>query len=231
EPRYRLIMNFFKGSFVHYWYSSQQHQGFEAVLSPPLPAEKLWLIVDRVHLLPEDSGNELGWFLNRHLYRYSNDWAGSGYEIFGYVYPRASMTRKQTSIRWENAIELDEFAQQTEAMAPGDILRLEFNFKCLNEMTPNYAFFAHLVAPDGKVIGGVDGEPQFGAAPTSTWRVGDEIHDKRGCLIPMETPPGIYSLEIGFYDYTTGQRLTISTPQEQASQNSITVGQVIVEHK
>jgi len=227
EPHYRLIMNFFKGSFVHYWYSSQQHQGFEAVLSPPLPTERLWLIVDRVHLLPEDSGNELGWFLNRHLYRYSNDWAGSGYEIFGYVYPGPPMIKERVSICWENTIELNELVQEAEAVEPGDVLRLEFNFKCLDELTENYVFFVHLVALDGKVISCVDGEPQLGAAPTSTWRVEDEIRDKRGCLIPGETSPGTYRLEIGFYDYQ-GHRLIVSAPQEKAGQDSVNVGQVIV---
>ena len=44
------------------------------------------------------------------------------------------------------------------------------------------------------------------------WRPGQLIVDRYALLIPADTPPGDYALEIGLYDLPTNTRLTLDQP-------------------
>jgi hypothetical protein len=223
EFHYCLIMNYFKGSFVHYWLSPEQREGFESIFHPPLPAEMLWLVVDRVHMQPGQSGKEIEWWLNRNLYRFDSDWVG-GYEVFRYVYPKGPMAKRKVSYIWGEAIELIEFAKMEEVVKEGEALRLEFVFKCKEEIGEDYVFFVHLISPEGRTIDGHDGEPQYGAAPTSSWEEGEVILDRRAFMIPKGIPSGDYSIEIGFYD--SNGRLPVKARGEAIFQKEVIIGKV-----
>jgi hypothetical protein len=231
EPRYRLIMNLFKGQFMHYWFSSQQLEGFEELLDPLLSVRKLWLVVDRVHLRPEDSGRELEFFLNQHLYRYTSGWSG-GYELFGYVYADEMAIEHQTSRVWSSdrngLIELRKVYLESDAVIPGQVLPLAFDFYCLGRMQENFKFFVHLIDAKGRDFPGYDGEPLFGALPTAEWVEGELIHDRRAYALRTEMPPGRYQIVVGFYD-NRGERLTLESQAGPILQpNAATVAEITV---
>jgi len=105
EFHHCLFMNFLKGSFVHYWYSPALYRKFYfgLLLSPPLKADRLWLVVDWPHIQPYHDGKGLEWWLNERLYRYTASWVG-GYEVFGYLYPPPSMQREKVLYLWEKPL-------------------------------------------------------------------------------------------------------------------------------
>ena len=76
--------------------------------------------------------------------------------------------------------------------------------------TADYTVFVHLIDADGNLVAQADSPPATGAYPTSLWDSGETIIDTR--TLP-DLPPGQYTLRLGLYDPTTGQRLPVpNTP-------------------
>ena len=85
-----------------------------------------------------------------------------------------------------------------------------------------YKFFAHVLgaalnpATGTAVWAQLDREPNFGATPVTTWRVGETITDE----LAFDLPPGEYTVRLGWYDAFTGERLLVldSTGAAMASE-------------
>jgi len=203
EFHLNLLLNYLKGHFIYHWLSPAQVEGFEPLLESSLSDGRVSLIVDRVHIQPDQTGREMEWWLNRHLYRYLAEWAGSGYELYHYLCPDSQLAAESTSYRWGEAIELRELAWGPRTVHPGQPVRLEFTFYAAIPVDNDYSLFVQLLSPDGTFVVGTDGAPQFGAAPTSTWAAGDEITDRRAFFVPADASPGRYTLIAGLTSTTT----------------------------
>ena len=71
----------------------------------------------------------------------------------------------------------------------------------------DYTIFAHLVDASGKIVAQSDTAPA--GAPTMQWRPTRQYVHAIVLLIPANTPPGTYRLEVGLYDAVTMERLPI----------------------
>lgn len=65
--------------------------------------------------------------------------------------------------------------------------------------------FVHLLNSTGQVISGYDG---FGAPP-NRWIAGDVIVQLHRLALPTDLPPGLYPLELGWYEQSSGMRWTV----------------------
>lgn len=92
----------------------------------------------------------------------------------------------------------------------------------------NYTVFTHLVSTRGDIVGGYDGTPRSGDAPTTRWRVGDLISD--GIVIPVDASvaPGEYHIELGLYDTATMQRLAVLDAGGNPVDDKIVIGPIRV---
>jgi hypothetical protein len=79
-------------------------------------------------------------------------------------------------------------------------------------MPADYTVFLHLAAPDGPPYAQADGQPRYGAYPTSFWDVGEVVTDHRTVVVPVDLPPGEYPLVSGMYLLETGERLPWLAP-------------------
>jgi 4-amino-4-deoxy-L-arabinose transferase-like glycosyltransferase len=94
---------------------------------------------------------------------------------------------------------------------PGDVIYAELWWKAgIEPPTTAWTVFTHLLASDGHLVAGDDGEPGRGSYPTTYWQPGDFIVDEYQLQIPTDTPQGEYALEIGLYDLRTMQRLPLA---------------------
>jgi hypothetical protein len=75
----------------------------------------------------------------------------------------------------------------------------------------SYTVFTHLLSAEGKLVGQHDGLPVQGSRPTTSWVKGEIIVDVHRMRFKEAGYVGPATVEIGFYDATTGQRVT--TPQ------------------
>ncbi len=74
-----------------------------------------------------------------------------------------------------------------------------------------YTVFLQLLDEQGTVISGKDRQPLNGLYPTTRWSPGEPIVDTFSLPLPAEgLPPGTYRLISGFYDFETGQRLSVA---------------------
>lgn len=195
-----------KGRFTHYWYSPAAVDGFEPVLHSPLPAQRLRLVVDRVHLQPEHSGYHLQFWLNRRAYPMHGRWVG-GFEVFEYLLPAQLLPSLSVGQTWNNGIMLVSFGRQAERAYVGQALRYEFEFERVGPVSENYSWFVHLVGADGQLIVARDGPPQFGAASTTLWKENERVLDRCAIVIPPDASPGVYTIHAGFVSPTTGRVL------------------------
>lgn len=104
------------------------------------------------------------------------------------------------------------FAYQPAVGAPGDVVYLTLQWQADAPLPLDYTVFTHVLWPDGTVLTQSDSQPVSGTRPMTGWAPGERIVDRYALLIPADTPPGDYTLEIGLYFLPTNARLTLAAP-------------------
>jgi 4-amino-4-deoxy-L-arabinose transferase-like glycosyltransferase len=94
--------------------------------------------------------------------------------------------------------------------SPGDTLPLTLYWQASGPAELDYTVFVHLVGPDGHCHGQVDRYPAAGAAPTTSWVLGQVIVDEISLPVASDAPEGLYHIAVGLYDATSGGRLPIA---------------------
>jgi len=93
----------------------------------------------------------------------------------------------------------------------GSILRLTLYWRAQAAPSTSYTVFAHLLSPTGVNLCGSDSLPGGGSLPTNTWLPGEVVADTYEIAVPADAPVGEgYQVELGMYDASTGQRLSVS---------------------
>jgi hypothetical protein len=221
-----ILSNGFAGRFVHYWLSPHQMDGFEQILRPPFPVTRYRLVVDRVHMPTELSGQEIEMWLNARLHRFAADWVGGGYQVFGYLAPRADMVMQSISYRSESGIALLAYGMVPRSVHAGEPIWLTFECAGVQEQAEDYDIFLQLLAPDGHFVNGTDGAPQFGAMPTSLWKPGVTVADRRAVFVPQDAAAGEYRLIAGFY--RDGERQMMYDDRGTPIGTHVELGEIVV---
>ena len=92
---------------------------------------------------------------------------------------------------------------------PGETLKLVLYWQAQTRMETDWSVFTHLLGPDGKVWGQMDQLPLKGLFPTSRWGKGEVVDDDYAITASADAPPGEYRLEVGMYNWITGERLAV----------------------
>jgi hypothetical protein len=91
--------------------------------------------------------------------------------------------------------------------AQGATLEVKLYWQGVAPMDTEYTGFVHLIAADGSLRAQDDHPPRHGFLPTTIWREGLIVSDPYRIAIPLDAPPGRYSLVAGMYDLASGLRL------------------------
>ncbi|GIV78333.1 MAG: hypothetical protein KatS3mg050_2727 [Litorilinea sp.] len=109
--------------------------------------------------------------------------------------------------QWANGIYLRDVTVTWDAA--GEPKGLTLAWSTTQTLHKDYRVFLHIVDAQGHILAQVDGEPQHGLAPTSTWRSGEQIRD----TITWEAQtPSWSSILVGLYDPITNERLAVLEP-------------------
>ncbi len=120
------------------------------------------------------------------------------------------------------------------AARAGGSLPVTLYWEAVAPPTRDYRIFLHLCRDcDVPPVANDDGPPLGGYAPagmTTTWRIGDPVHDERSLPLPQTLPPGRYTLVLGVYsgDGAPASRLPIVTRAPMLSNNRLVLGSVDV---
>jgi hypothetical protein len=111
---------------------------------------------------------------------------------------------------------------------PGQSLPMRLDLQALSPLTNTYTLFVHLVGPDGTGYAQGDGLPLGGLYPMHLWQPGIRYPDLRTLDLPPEIGPGRYRLEAGFYDFATGDRLSVTDGPGQLPGDALLLDYVTV---
>jgi hypothetical protein len=105
-------------------------------------------------------------------------------------------------------LRLRGFAWMPSLVQPGTVWTLDLYWQGLQPLTDDYTVFVHLTDDLGSLQAQRDSFPASGALATSTWPTAVLIPDQHRLTLPVALPPLTrLRIDVGVYDYTTGQRL------------------------
>jgi 4-amino-4-deoxy-L-arabinose transferase-like glycosyltransferase len=114
-----------------------------------------------------------------------------------------------------------------EKVSPGETLGITFYWQGLVEMKKNYYLFIHLLGRRSRLVGHEDTYHGWGTYPTSLWRPGEIIGDTYRLPISQDAlAPSLIRVDVGIYDPSTGQTLTLINQAGQPIGSSVVVGQL-----
>ncbi|MGC9468138.1 MAG: phospholipid carrier-dependent glycosyltransferase [Anaerolineae bacterium] len=85
---------------------------------------------------------------------------------------------------------------------PGDRLTVDLTWQCTAPMVEDYTVSIQLIDDRWRKVGQSDEWPQAGQAPTSAWRMGDQIMERRVLTVAGDAESGAYDLRIAVYRVT-----------------------------
>ncbi len=118
-------------------------------------------------------------------------------------------------------IELAGYDVDRSRVQPGETLTLTLYWRARVEMDEDYTVFTHLVDGEEQTWAQSDGYPVGGDYPTSFWGEGELIRDERELTVPPDAPGGEYSIEVGFYLASSGERLPVLDEAGQVLDNRV----------
>lgn len=121
------------------------------------------------------------------------------------------------------------YSLERDKVEAGDTLPLVLYWQAQAEMQTSYTVFIHLVDEEGRMVGQGDRLPAGGTYLTTEWPVGERVIDRQQVQVKADAPPGRRYLEIGLYDWTTGERLPVLDENGQPQDTRVTLGPVWVE--
>jgi hypothetical protein len=94
------------------------------------------------------------------------------------------------------------------SVKPNESIRLTLYWQSLTQMDRDWSVFVHIIDENEIVIAQRDTYPGLGLMPTRKWSVGRTLADTYVIPLPATTyAPSKARIEIGLYDYATGERL------------------------
>jgi hypothetical protein len=166
-------------------------------------------------------------WLNRNSFSVSGVWLDEA-RVKAYSTPSTALEEHPLEATFAESIELNGCSFESGPQAPGDVLHVSLSWRLLRHTESNYAVFVHLVDEKEKVWAQHDGPPVGGSRATSSWASGEEITDNHGLALPPDISPGSYTLAVGLYDPTTGDRLSVAIGQSAASGDTVVLGPVLI---
>jgi len=115
---------------------------------------------------------------------------------------------QRVHVTYGDQAELIGYALDSQAVRPGEALRVTLYWRALAPLDKDYSLYIHLFGWNGQRVGQRDSYPGGGAYPTRLWQPGDVLVDSYLVSIsPTATVPSRGLIEVGLYDRATMERL------------------------
>ena len=166
-------------------------------------------------------------------------WSSAGSQIgktvrFGALElaPIAEGMPNPNDIRFGEGIVLEGYDLNALTAVPGQILHVDLYWRCRAPIDADYTVSVQLIDERWNKAAQSDAWPLDGAAPTSTWTVGQQLHEQRTLTIAADAVPNSYSLRIALYRADASGELThlpVTWQPGQMPAESIVLTQVRVQ--
>jgi hypothetical protein len=115
------------------------------------------------------------------------------------IYRPAPLGRERTA-RFGDKLALVGHTFPPTVVQPGTTLSMDVVWQATRAMTETYTSFLHLVDAANQGHAGHDRQPWDGLYPTSRWAEGEMVRMSYTLTLPADLPPGLYTLNTGWYD-------------------------------
>ncbi|MGA9349062.1 MAG: glycosyltransferase family 39 protein [Anaerolineae bacterium] len=133
----------------------------------------------------------------------------------------------QVNADLEEKIRLLDYQLDREEVRPGESLGITLYWQSLVEIKENYYLFIHLLGRRRELVGNEDTYHGWGTYPTSLWKPGEIIRDTYRLSISQDAlAPSLIRVDVGLYDPSTGQGLTVFNQAGQAIGESVVIGRL-----
>jgi len=171
-----------------------------------------------------------GW-LNQHAHKVTERWFGN---VRLALYTSAPMEARGEAhylqdLRLGEGVELLAYEVDGLLVKPGDTVDLTLYWAARSEMEKDYIVFTHLIDAEDRLWAQQDNQPRGGEHPTSGWREGEVVADSYHLLLPDDIPAGQYRLEVGMYQWQTGERLSVFQRDQEAGNGVLLASEITVE--
>jgi len=112
------------------------------------------------------------------------------------------------------------------AFRPGETIYLALYWRATGPVSRDYTAFTHLISPQGVVYGEMDRRLGGDFYPSSKWPVGEIIEQEYPLPVAPDTPPGLYSIEVGLYFFETMERLPVLDEAGEPRADRVIIGPV-----
>ena len=178
-------------------------RGGKAAIEPQRPATlPAWPALVLVGLSAAAIGLRMAWDANLRWHA-AND------------VPRVAGAQVQQFTRFDNGMALVAYDLQATQARPGDKVTLTFYWKVTRSMPMPGSVFVHFYGPNGTLFGQADKPDPVVYVPTTRWPLGLVREDVEVAVLKPDAPPGVYTVAVGLWDRSTGQR---SHPLDAAGQ-------------
>jgi hypothetical protein len=123
--------------------------------------------------------------------------------------------RAKRYVDWGGAIRLLGYELPTEPLAPGDSFQADFMLENVALLNRNLNVLVRVVGEDGSEVLRSEGWPW--GAETSAWPLHEIWRDGHAFTLPESTAPGLYRVELSFYDPATLDPLPAADAQTGAA--------------
>jgi len=150
---------------------------------------------------------------------------GEAYQVEVPAGMEASLNIQAAPARFEGGVALSGYESSGMPVKPGESVFLTLYWKAERDLNLNWTRFVHLYPENdtSNLIAQADSFPCQGLYPTAQWRAGVVIPDGLALTIPAGTPPGRYTLAIGWYHYPSLERLPLEWAQNALSDNRVVI--------
>jgi hypothetical protein len=171
-----------------------------------------------------------GW-LDQHAYKVTERWFGN---VRLALYTLAPMEGRREihylqDMRLGDGVELLAYEADGLLVEPGGMVDLMLYWVVRSEIEEDYTVFTHLIDAKDHLWSQQDNQPQEGEHPTSAWREGEVIADSYHLRLPKDIPAGQYRLEVGMYQWQTGERLSVFQGDQETDNRVLLASEITVE--
>ena len=104
-----------------------------------------------------------------------------------------------TDVYFGKGIALTGYDLSAVTVARGETLQATLHWRCAARIDGDYTISAQLIDAHWNKAAQSDAWPLDGAAPTSSWQVGQIIEEPRALAIAVDAAPGVYNLQLAIY--------------------------------
>lgn len=110
-----------------------------------------------------------------------------------------SETAESTDVYFGKGIVLTGYDLSDVIVARGETLQATLHWRCAARIDGDYTISVQLIDAQWRKAAQSDAWPLDGAAPTSSWQVGQIIEEPRVLNIAADAAPGVYNLQLAIY--------------------------------